>query len=137
MDHQPHPQLLSQHENITRTIAEPPPLVTTRRAVPERCGYVARAGWRYGKGAPFCDAPALPGSSYCARHRALCTIAPGTAAAEIAARALDRAADAAPAPPPELAFLDAASVPELEAAAEPEDIAACLDLPPEGGAAAE
>jgi len=137
VDHQPRPQALFHNENITRTIAEKPPLVTSRRAAPERCGYVARDGWRYGKGAPFCDAPALPGSSYCARHRALCTIAPGTEAAETAARALDHAADAAPAPPPELAFLDAASVAELDAAAEPEDIAACLDLPPEGGAAAE
>src|SRR5260370_38637117 len=100
-------------------MADPPPLGPTRRAVPERCGYVARAGWRYGKGAPFCDAPALPGSSYCARHRALCTIAPGTAAAEIAGPALDRAADAAPAPPPELRFSEASSVPGLEAAAGP------------------
>src|SRR5260221_14238341 len=97
VDHQPHPQLLSQHENITRTIAEPPPLVTTGRAVPERCGYVARARWRYGKGAPFCGAPALPGPSYCARHRALGPVAPGPAAAEIAARAPDPAGGAAPA----------------------------------------
>ena len=94
---------------------------------------MARAGWRYGGATPFCDAPALPGSSYCAGHRALCTIAPGSAAAETAALALDRAAAAAPSPPPELGFLDAASVPELDAAAEPEDIAACLDLPPEPG----
>lgn len=98
---------------------------------------MARDGWRYGKAAPFCDAPALPGASYCAPHHALCTIAPGSAAAETAVRALDRSADAVPAPPPELAYLDAASVPELEAAAERADIAACLDLPPEGGAAAE
>lgn len=83
---------------------------------------------------PFCDAPALPGSSYCARHRALCILAPGSAAAESAARALDAAAAAAPAPPRELAFLGAASVPELEAAAERDDIAACLDLPPGSGA---
>jgi hypothetical protein len=98
---------------------------------------VVRDGWRYGEAAPFCDAPALPRSSYCAHHRALCTIAPGSTAAETAGRALDHIADAASAPPPELAYLDAASVPELEAAAEPADIAACLDLPSEGNAAAE
>jgi hypothetical protein len=86
---------------------------------------------------PFCDAPALPGSSYCAQHRARCVIAPGSAAAERAARSLDEAAAAASASPGELAFLDAAAVPELEAAAERDDIAACLDLPPGGGAASE
>jgi hypothetical protein len=136
VDHQ-RPQPLSPYENITRTIAESPPLVTTRRAAVERCGYVARDGWRYGTAAPFCDAPALAGASYCARHHALCTIQPGSAAAETAVRALDRIADVVPTPPPELAYLDVAAVPELEAAAERADIAACLDLPPEGGAAVE
>jgi hypothetical protein len=86
---------------------------------------------------PFCDAPALPGSSYCARYRALCVIAPGSAAAERAARRLDEAAAAASAPSGELEFLDAAAVPELEAAAERDDIAACLDLSPGGDAASE
>jgi hypothetical protein len=86
---------------------------------------------------PFCDAPALPGSSYCAQHRALCIVAPGSAAAERAARTLDEAAAAASGSPGELEFLDAAAVPELDAAAERDDIAACLDLPPGGGAAAE
>ena len=83
---------------------------------------------------PFCDAPALPGSSYCAQHRALCVIAPGSAAAARAARTLDEVAAAAPG---ELAFLDGAAMPELEAAAERDDIAACLDLPAGGSAAAE
>jgi hypothetical protein len=100
---------------------------------PALCGYVARAGWRYGMAPPFCDAPALPGSSYCAHHRALCILVPGSAAAESAVRMLEEAAAAAPAPPRELAFLGAASVPELEAAAERDDIAACLDLPPGSG----
>jgi len=85
---------------------------------------------------PFCDAPALPGSSYCPHHHALCVIAPGSAAADGAARSLAEAAAAA-ASLRGLAFLDAAAVPELEAAAERDDIAACLDLPPHGGAAAE
>ena len=86
---------------------------------------------------PFCDAPALPGSSYCAQHRAICIIASGSAAAEIAARMLDKAAAAAPRSLRGLAYLDAAAVPELEAAAERDDIAACLDLPPGAGAAIE
>jgi hypothetical protein len=137
VDHQPRPQTLNQYENITRTIARSASLVTAGNGEGERCGYVALVGWRYGEATPFCDAPALPGSSYCARHRSLCIIAPGSAAAESAARALDQVASAAPAPPPELAFLDAAAVPELEAAAERDDIAACLDLPPGGGAASE
>src|SRR5258706_16239042 len=89
VDHQPRPQRLCHQENITRTIADGAPLVTARGAAPERCGYVARAGWRYGGATPFCDAPALPGSSYCAGPRALCTIAPGSAAAETAAPAPD------------------------------------------------
>jgi len=137
VDHQPRPQTLNPYVNITRTIARPAPFVTVRDAAPERCGYVALVGWRYGAAPPFCDAPALPGSSYCAHHRSLCIIAPGSAAAELAARTLDAAAAAAPAPPRELAFLDAAAVPELEAAAERDDIAACLDLPAGVGAAPE
>jgi len=97
---------------------------------------VVRDGWRYGMAPPFCDAPALPGSSYCAHHRVVCILAPGSAAAETAARALDEAA-AAESVSRVLAFLDAAAVPEVEAAAERDDIAACLDLPPGGGAASE
>jgi hypothetical protein len=81
--------------------------------------------------APFCDAPALPGSSYCERHRALCEIAPRSPAGLAAARALTRDADAAPPPPADLAFLAASAPPEIEAEAEPQDIAACLDLPGE------
>jgi len=47
---------------------------------PARCGYVVAEDWRYGGAAPFCDAPAVPGSSYCAKHLALCAVAPGTKA---------------------------------------------------------
>ena len=96
---------------------------------------MVREGWRYGMAPPFCDAPAAAGSSYCAQHRAVCVIAPGSAAAEMAARRLEAAAAASPRSVRQLAFLDAAAVPELEAAAERDDIAACLDLPPGGGAA--
>lgn len=100
-----------------------------------QCGYVDAEAWHYGEGNPFCDAPALPGSSYCARHQALCAVAPDSPAGAAAARALAEAADAATVPPPELAFLAAVTLPELEAEAEPGDIAACVDLPPARGAA--
>lgn len=126
---------MSSGENTTRTIAERPPVVTSGDRTPAHCGYVGAEAWRYGDGNPFCDAPAAPGSSYCARHQALCAVAPDSAAGEAAARALMRAADAATIPPPELGFLAAVTVPELEAEAERGDIAACLDLPPERGAA--
>jgi hypothetical protein len=48
-------------------------------AIAERCGYViaeSRGGLPR-----FCDAPAMRGSSYCIRHRALCQVVPGSAAA--------------------------------------------------------
>src|ERR1700731_4295210 len=54
VDHQPRPQPLSHNENITRTIADAPPLVTICRSALERCGYVGRDGWRYGEAGPFC-----------------------------------------------------------------------------------
>ena len=83
---------------------------------------------------PFCDAPPLPRSSYCAHHHAICVIAPGSDAAEMAARRLDEAAAEVAPSPGELAFLDAAAVPEHEAAAERDDIAALLHLPSDGAA---
>lgn len=43
-----------------------------------RCGYVVAAAWRYGAPNPFCEAPALPSSSYCAVHHALCAVDPAT-----------------------------------------------------------
>jgi hypothetical protein len=76
-----------------------------------RCGYVVAATWRYGAPDPFCDAPALPGSSYCAAHRALCAVDPATEegrrlASRQAAAAQAALPDAfpplvAPEPPPE------------------------------------
>jgi hypothetical protein len=84
---------------------------------------VLRAAGR-GRPAQFCDAPAVPGSSYCARHRALCQVAPDSAAAAPIRSALDRAAERT-APPP--AQLDAVALPEPD---EPdEDALAELDLP--------
>ncbi len=126
---------VSSHENTTGTIAGRPPVVIRAASAPAHCGYVGADRWRFGDGSPFCDAPAAPGSSYCERHRALCAIAPGSAAGRALAQALARAADSPGVPPPELAFLAAAAIPELEAEAERGDIAACVDLPPERGGA--
>src|SRR5579883_510785 len=130
--------MFASEENITRTIADSGCVVTSlsrgSSSAAERrrsCSFIAAEGWTYGMDAPFCDAPALPGSSYCERHRALCEIAPRSPAGLAAARALTRDADAAPPPPADLAFLAASAPPEIEAEAEPQDIAACLDLPGE------
>jgi hypothetical protein len=70
------------------TLAEIPAPVTKNseiynldvRSGPARCGYVVAQDWRYGGADPFCNAPAVPGSSYCAKHLALCAVAPGTKA---------------------------------------------------------
>ena len=79
--------------------------------------------WRYGDGDPFCGAPTVEGSAYCATHRALCQIPPGTRAGIAAARALRREAETAT--PPASGLLDAPALPELESAAE---VAALVDL---------
>jgi len=115
-------------ENTTRTISQAPNRNLSARAR-RRCSYVAAEGWRYGAGDPFCAAPALAEGSYCAAHQALCRIEAGSPAADRAARALQRAAEAAPAPPAELAFLDLAAIPDLDGELDAQDIAACLDLP--------
>ncbi|MGH7034880.1 MAG: hypothetical protein ACREFL_14205, partial [Stellaceae bacterium] len=41
------------------------------------CVYIAAAKWRAGA-APFCGAPVLPGSAYCARHAPLCGVDPAS-----------------------------------------------------------
>ncbi|HUZ74060.1 MAG TPA: hypothetical protein VMU87_13850 [Stellaceae bacterium] len=66
-------------------------------------------------------------SPYCARHRALCRIAPGTEAAARIARAQARAADRAAPPPP---YLAACAVPDPVEAAEPDDALAALHCRP-------
>jgi hypothetical protein len=64
-----HPAL-SFSENISRT---------SEGVIAESCGYVIAEAEG---GLPrFCDAPTVRGSSYCVRHRALCQVAPGSAAA--------------------------------------------------------
>ena|SRR5579883_831102 len=129
---------LASNENKKETIADSGWIVTSlsegRPIAAERrrsCSFIAAEGWTYGRGDPFCDAPALPDSSYCERHRALCEIAPHSPAGLAAAHALVRTADIAPPPPADLAFLSASAPPEVDAEAEPKDIAACLDLPAE------
>src|SRR5579883_1559537 len=124
---------LASQENITRTIADSGCVVTSplkgSSSCRRSCSFIAAEGWTYGMDAPFCDAPALPGSSYCERHRALCEIAPRSPAGLAAARALTRDADAAPPPPADLAFLAASAPPEIEAEAEPQDIAPASIFP--------
>lgn len=99
----------SQYENISGTIAsgndfQKGEFGRRNPGLPSRpgCAYVVTMG-RHGRAPRFCTEPAVAGSPYCARHRALCRLAPGTRPA----MAADRAADA---PPPELAHLAACAV---------------------------
>lgn len=77
--------------------------------------------------ARFCGKPAVARSPYCARHRALCRVAPGTAAAARIIRAQARAADRGALPPPHLA---ACAVPEPPETPEAEDALTALDRRP-------
>ncbi|MGH7075446.1 MAG: hypothetical protein ACREFD_14750 [Stellaceae bacterium] len=90
------------------------------------CGFV---GPDSRPGAPrFCDAPALPGSAYCATHHARCAVAPESAAGARTIRRLQRAAAGRDGPPRDLAHLASVAVAELDSADAPADIAACLDV---------
>jgi hypothetical protein len=91
-----------------------------------RCGFVVAPGSNH----PFCDAPALRGSSYCARHHALCAVAPDSEEAVWLARDQDNAASRAGPPPPELGFLAAGYPPERIEENDAEKLAG-LDLPRE------
>ena len=55
------------------------------------CVYIIAATWRVGA-APFCGAPVLPGSSYCARHAVLCGVDPASERGEQIAAEQDAAA---------------------------------------------
>ncbi|HKT18282.1 MAG TPA: hypothetical protein VJR47_09585 [Stellaceae bacterium] len=73
------------------------------------CSYIAAGTWRSGA-APFCGAPALPGSSYCAVHAPLCGVDPASQqGARIAAEQDEAAAAMLRAPSPRFA---ACAVPE-------------------------
>ncbi|MGH7002083.1 MAG: hypothetical protein ACREEA_11320 [Stellaceae bacterium] len=76
---------------------------------------------------PFCDRPALPGSSYCAWHRALCAVAPASSAFAGLAAAQIVAGETRAAPPPERGWLVAP--PEFFDESDDERLAG-LDLPP-------
>ena len=96
-------------------------------ALPERCGFVERGSTGGGIRDRFCDAPAERGSSYCDRHRRLCTRAPATAEGRAIAAALRRAARDASAPPGELAHLESASVPDPAPVEETSELLVLLD----------
>jgi len=115
---------LSQDENITGTInPSDGDIKPDRRAALDTCGFVVPEAWSYGGAEPFCNAPALPGSSYCARHRALCVVPARSAKGRGLARDLERLIDGL------------VSVPEPIEAVEAEEILALLELPRRRGAA--
>jgi hypothetical protein len=109
----------NEKENIQGTIIQARLPVTGNRTA-EPCGYVMATG---AGAVRFCDAPAQRGSSYCAHHRALCQVAPGTPEAAAIAAELAREADRPPPP-----ALDGNPVLEIDET-EPEDALASLDLP--------
>lgn len=125
-----HPPL-PPHENIMGTIPEFPAAVTAEsqvRAHPgaasRRCGYVVASRWHYGAPDPFCGAPAVPGSSYCALHRSLCAVDPASAAGRrLAVRQAAAARAVLPAEFPPLA------APEPLPDPDPVEALAGLDLP--------
>jgi hypothetical protein len=111
--------ILPLNENITGTIRLAPDLVIIESEKfylyvcdgAPRCSYVEAEDWHYGEGSPFCDAPTVPGSSYCARHKALCRLDP------------DAEAELPPAEPGQ------PDPPEPLIPTEPEEVLPALDLP--------
>lgn len=93
-----------------------------------RCSFVLAENWRYGEPDPFCGAPARPGSSYCARHQALCAVARDSDAAARILADQAHAAAAATAAPDDLA---PSALPEA-VVTEPEEAFLALDLPRAG-----
>jgi len=91
------------------------------------CVFVVRAV-ADGEG-PFFGMPAVRGSAYCARHRPLCVVRSESAEGRTLAQALAAEAEA-PEPPPELAHLLPAVLPEPQAEAQPEELRSLLDHPP-------
>jgi len=66
-------ECLLQDENKTSTALAPSvaPVTFGEASRAGLCGYAIAPGVT-----PFCDRPALAGSSYCAWHRALCAVVP-------------------------------------------------------------
>jgi hypothetical protein len=113
------------------TPAEPPPPKGH-----EPCAYVVRS-WRFGGLSPFCDAPTVARTPYCARHLALCRVGPATAEGRRLAAGQARLAEQASAPPQEFARLDAVALPET-LGEEPEPVDGVdLPRPRAGGAVGE
>ena len=95
----------------------------------ESCSYVIDA--EAPDGPRFCDAAATRGSAYCARHRALCGVDPDTPQGATLARELERAADIAAPPPPDLARLECTPLLEPQDEDDPAEIAGLVDAAPE------
>jgi hypothetical protein len=119
---------LEKNKTNTETIAGPsspvtsiPEVLNPRLHIPDDrpCGFVVAQG----ASQPFCDEPALKGSSYCAVHHALCTVPPDSAAAERFLREQDRIAAQRDEPPPELAHLMAAGLTEIPEESDQERLA--------------
>jgi hypothetical protein len=98
-------------KNITGTIPQDtaPVMENRARRAAAPCGFVV-AGEDGRDG--FCDAPAERRSSYCARHRALCQVAPASAGAASILAEFARAAERAT--PPGLVPPDRAALPDPE-----------------------
>ena len=95
----------------------------------ENCSYVIDA--KAPDGPRFCDAAAIRGSAYCARHRALCGAAPDTPEGATLARELEREADTVLTPPHDLARLEFTPLLEPQDEDEPAEIAGLVDAVPE------
>jgi hypothetical protein len=120
----PQPRRLAPDKNKQATSA-----CLNRRPAP--CSFVI-SGDDALPGVPrFCDAPALPGSAYCAEHHARCAVRPDSAAGRRAIRRLKHAAGQAADPPRDLAHLASVEVAELDSGDDPAEIAACLYTVPE------
>jgi hypothetical protein len=116
MSNWPYLDPLPEAAGFSRQYQPPPP----DRA---RCAFVLDLGTPR-----FCDEVAAPGSSYCARHRALCAIPAESPEGQRIGRDLAALADREPRPPAELAHLASVAVPEQFDPDDPEDdVAACLD----------
>jgi hypothetical protein len=75
---------VTEKENNSGTISQPgeaeKPSLASSAAEPAPCAFIAAAEWAVGA-VPFCGAPSLPGSSYCAAHHRLCHLDPASAPA--------------------------------------------------------
>jgi len=113
------------------TLLDRAPVPATGQREREPCRFILGDGNGHSRRPRVCAAPSVPGSAYCARHRALCSISPDSAAGERVARGFERAAGNQAWVPNDLAFLSSVAVPEFQNEDEREDIAACLDWLPD------